>query len=93
VTPVVRSFISIPAGVVRMPIGRYTVLTFLGTLPWCFGIAGAGWALGSSYEHFHHDFAYAEYAVVAAVVALVGAWGFRAFRRRRTRRAVEHTGL
>jgi len=66
--PVVRSFVSIPAGVVRMPIGRFTVLTFLGCIPWCFGIAAAGWALGSSYEHFHHDFAYVEYVVVALVI-------------------------
>jgi membrane protein DedA with SNARE-associated domain len=73
VTPVVRSFISIPAGVVRMRIVPFTVLTFLGCLPWCFGIAGAGWALGSGYESFHHDFAYAEYAVVAAVIVGI-AW-------------------
>lgn len=72
-TPLVRSFISIPAGVVRMPIVRYTVLTFLGSAIWCFGIAGAGWALGSSYEHFHHDFAYVEYAVLVAVLLLI-AW-------------------
>jgi membrane protein DedA with SNARE-associated domain len=70
-TPVVRSFISIPAGVVRMPIVRFTVLTFLGSAIWCFAIAGAGWALGSSYKHFHHDFAYVEYAVVAAVIVLI----------------------
>ena len=70
-TPVVRSFISIPAGVVRMPIVRFTVLTFLGSAIWCFAIAGVGWALGSSYERFHHDFAYVEYAVVAAVIAFV----------------------
>ena len=67
-TPVVRSFVSIPAGVVRMPIVRFTVLTFLGCIPWCFGIAAAGWALGSSYEHFHHDFSYIEYLVVALVI-------------------------
>jgi membrane protein DedA with SNARE-associated domain len=72
-TPVVRSFISIPAGVLRMPLVRFTVLTFLGSAIWCFGIAGAGWGLGSSYEHFHHDFAYAEYAVVAAVIVLLAA--------------------
>ena len=70
-TPVVRSFISIPAGIVRMPIVRFTVLTFLGSAIWCFAIAGAGWALGSSYEHFHHDFAYVEYAVVAAFIVLI----------------------
>jgi membrane protein DedA with SNARE-associated domain len=72
-TPVVRSFISIPAGIVRMPIVRYTVLTFLGSAVWCFAIAGAGWALGSSYEHFNHAFGYLEYAVLAAVILLI-AW-------------------
>jgi membrane protein DedA with SNARE-associated domain len=72
-TPVVRSFISIPAGVVRMPIVRFTVLTFLGSAIWCFAIAGVGWALGASYERFHHDFAFVEYAVVAAVIVLI-AW-------------------
>ena len=84
ITPVVRSFISIPAGVVRMPLARFTVLTFLGCVPWCFGIAAAGWALGNSYERFHHDFAYVEYAVVAAVIALA-AWLI--LRRRSTRLA------
>ena len=72
VTPVVRSFISIPAGVVRMPLGRFTVLTFLGSALWCFGIAAAGWALGSNYERFHHDFAYLEYAVLAGLIFLAG---------------------
>jgi membrane protein DedA with SNARE-associated domain len=70
-TPVVRSFISIPAGIVRMPFIRFTVLTFLGCAVWCFAIAGAGWGLGSSYEHFHHDFAYVEYVVVAAAILFV----------------------
>ena len=49
-TPVVRSFISIPAGVFRMPLGRYTLLTLLGSAIWCFAFAGIGWALGTSYE-------------------------------------------
>jgi membrane protein DedA with SNARE-associated domain len=69
VTPVVRSFISIPAGVLRMRLDRFTVLTFLGCMPWCFGIAGAGWALGRSWDRFHHDFRWVEYLVVAAVLA------------------------
>ena len=82
-TPVVRSFISIPAGVVRMPIVRFTVLTFLGCIPWCFGIAAAGWALGSSYESFHHKFGYAEIVVVAGV--LIG-MAYLVLRRRRANR-------
>jgi membrane protein DedA with SNARE-associated domain len=70
VTPVVRSFVSIPAGVAQMPVVRYTVLTFLGCVPWCFAFAGVGWAVGANYENFHRDFRWVEYLVVVAVVAL-----------------------
>jgi membrane protein DedA with SNARE-associated domain len=77
VTPVVRSFISIPAGALRMPVARFTVLTFLGCIPWCFGIAGAGWALGSNWDRFHDDFRWVEYAVVLAVVGLIAYLIFR----------------
>ena len=69
-TPVVRSFVSIPAGVFEMRFAPYTVLTLIGSAIWAFAIAGAGYGLGSSYERFHHDFRYAEYAVVAGVLAL-----------------------
>jgi membrane protein DedA with SNARE-associated domain len=85
VTPVVRSFVSIPAGVARMPLLRFTVLTALGCVPWCFGLAGAGWALGSSYERFHHDFRYVDIGVVVALVLLAVAWYVR--RRRSSRLA------
>jgi membrane protein DedA with SNARE-associated domain len=85
VTPVVRSFVSIPAGVARMPLLRFTVLTFLGCVPWCFGIAGAGWALGSRYEEFHHNFRYADYTVAALLLALAVLWWAR--RRRTTKLA------
>jgi membrane protein DedA with SNARE-associated domain len=85
VTPVVRSFVSIPAGVARMSLGRFTVLTALGCMPWCFGIAGAGWALGSRYERFHHDFRYVDITVVVLLVAAAVTWYVR--RRRSSRLA------
>jgi membrane protein DedA with SNARE-associated domain len=69
-TPVVRSFISIPAGALESPIGPYTVLTLAGSAIWCFGFAAAGWALGSSYETVHHAFRYVDVVAVAAIVAL-----------------------
>lgn len=69
VTPVVRSFISLPAGVARMEPVRFAVLTFLGCIPWCFGLAGIGWWFGSNYEDFHHAFRYVDYAFLALVVA------------------------
>jgi membrane protein DedA with SNARE-associated domain len=83
ITPVVRSFVSIPAGVARMPLGRFTVLTFLGCIPWCFGIAAIGWAVGSSWEQAHHGFRYVDYVVVAAVVVGAVVWFVR--RRRASR--------
>jgi len=81
VTPVIRSFVSIPAGVARMPLGRFTVLTFLGCIPWCFGIAGVGWALGTQYEEFHLIFRYVDFTVVALFVVAGVVWYLR---RRRT---------
>lgn len=76
ITPIVRSFISIPAGVFRHPLGPYTVLTFAGSTLWCLAFAGIGWAVGENWESFHHAFAYVEYAIVAltfvaAVVVLL----------------------
>ena len=91
-TPVVRSFVSIPAGLARMPLGRFTLYSALGTIPWCFGIAGAGWALGSSWETFHHDFRYVEVVVGVGILALL-VWYLR--RRRATkmgRRASDPAG-
>jgi membrane protein DedA with SNARE-associated domain len=82
-TPVVRSFISIPAGVFHSPLVAYTPLTLAGSAIWCFGFAGAGWALGSSYESVHHAFRYVDVVAVAGVVALLV--GLAILRRRRVR--------
>ena len=73
VTPVARSFVSIPAGIFRMPFVRYVVLTAIGSATWCFAFAGAGWGLGRSWERFHHDFRFVDYLFVGAVV-VVAAW-------------------
>lgn len=70
VTPVVRSFVSIPAGVFEMPLAPYAVLTLVGSAIWAFALAGAGYGLGSSYTSFHHGFKYVEYLVIAGVLAL-----------------------
>ena len=45
VIPVVRAFVSLPAGVARMPFVRFTVLSLIGTLPWVLAVAGAGYAV------------------------------------------------
>ena len=87
-TPVVRSFVAVAAGVARMRFVPYTVFTLLGSAVWCFALAGVGWGLGSSWERFHHGFRFADYAVAALIVVAVGYLLVRA-RGRARRRALE----
>jgi membrane protein DedA with SNARE-associated domain len=68
VTPVVRSFVSIPAGIFEMPLGPYTLFTLIGSALWAFAFAAIGYALGSNYERFHHFF---DIALVAGAALLV----------------------
>jgi membrane protein DedA with SNARE-associated domain len=83
--PVIRSFISIPAGIAEMRLGRYSVLTTIGTIPWYFGLAAVGVAVGASWERFHEAWHYADYAI--AVLVVLGAIAFAVYhRKRRTRR-------
>jgi membrane protein DedA with SNARE-associated domain len=84
-TPVVRSFISIPAGTLESPLGPYTVLTLAGSAIWCFAFAGAGWALGSSYEQVHHAFRYVDILAVAVAGAVAALAALLVLRRRRAR--------
>ena len=77
ITPVVRSFVAIPAGIARLSLGPYTVLTFLGSAIWCFAFAAVGWALGANWERFHEAFRYADYAVAALLLAGVAWLGLR----------------
>ena len=89
VTPVVRSFVSIPAGVFEARLGRYIVLTFLGSTIWCIAFAGAGYLAGESWEDFHHAFRYVEYLVAAAIIAGAAWLVVRYYRKRRRRLAEE----
>jgi len=70
ITPLVRSFISIPAGVLGSPLGRYTLLTLLGSLIWCFAFAGAGYGAGGTWHSLHHAFRYLDYVVLAGILML-----------------------
>jgi len=69
VTPFVRSFVSIPAGAARMPLGRYVLLTLVGSAAWAFALAAVGWGVGASYRRFHSTFDVVSAAVVLVVVA------------------------
>jgi membrane protein DedA with SNARE-associated domain len=84
ITPLVRSFVSIPAGVFETPFARYVVLTLIGSMIWCFAFAGAGWALGDTWHGLHESFRYVDYAVVVLVVLAVAVLVVRARRGQRT---------
>jgi membrane protein DedA with SNARE-associated domain len=86
IIPVVRSFIAIPAGVAGTPIVRYTALTFLGSALWCFGFAGAGFALGTGWERVHEDAKWVDYVIVGVIVLAIALVVYRAWRRRSRRR-------
>jgi membrane protein DedA with SNARE-associated domain len=69
-TPLIRSFVAIPAGVFEMPFVPFAVLIAIGGTIWAFAFTGIGYALGASYDTFNHDFRFVEYAIVACVVVL-----------------------
>ena len=76
--PVVRTYISFPAGIVRMDVRKFSVYTFLGSLPFCFAFAYAGVALG---PHWHSITRLSRYFNVAVIVALAVLVGYLIYRR------------
>jgi membrane protein DedA with SNARE-associated domain len=76
-TPGLRSFVAIPAGIVRLPFARFLTLAFVGCAGFCFGLAGGGWALGSSYDRLHEDLRYVYVVVGLGIVALVALYVWR----------------
>ncbi len=66
--PVVRAFVSLPAGIARMPLVRFTVFTLIGSMPWVLALALAGEALGSEWKTARKGFEYVDYVIVALIV-------------------------
>ena len=81
--PIVRTFISLPAGIAKMPFWRFTVFTIAGCVPWVLGLALAGEAVGSNWEDVRKYFEYVDYAIVALALAAIV---YAVVRRRRGRR-------
>jgi membrane protein DedA with SNARE-associated domain len=75
--PVVRTFISLPAGVVRMPFGRFTAFTFLGCLPWTFALAWAGYLLGQSWHSVETYFRPISIGIAVLIVGAIAVWVVR----------------
>jgi membrane protein DedA with SNARE-associated domain len=71
--PVVRTFISLPAGVVRMGFGKFTVYTVLGCLPWCLLLTWLGYLLGERWETVERVIRPFAWAIAGAIV-VAGVW-------------------
>ncbi len=67
--PIVRTFISLPAGVARMPFWRFSAYTLLGSIPWVLMLAIAGEKVGHNWEDWRHKLGYLDYVVGAAILA------------------------
>ena len=75
--PIVRAFISLPAGVARMPFWRFCVYTLLGSVPWCVGFAYVGYHTGRRWDvvkAYLHDF---DLAILSALAVLAAWWVWR----------------
>jgi membrane protein DedA with SNARE-associated domain len=66
--PIIRTFISLPAGVARMPFWRFSVLTLIGCIPWVFMLTFIGKEAGDNWEQWKDNLHYVDYAVAAAIV-------------------------
>jgi membrane protein DedA with SNARE-associated domain len=85
--PVIRTFIAFPAGVARMNMTRFTLYTFLGSLPWCVALAYVGQVLGEQWDKnetlktWFHRFDF----LIGAVILLAAVWWvWRHFKHSRT---------
>jgi membrane protein DedA with SNARE-associated domain len=88
--PVIRTFIALPAGIARMPRGRFHFYTFVGSWPWCWALAYAGYKLGERWDSdprlklwFHR----LDVVIVALLLAAI-AWFVRSHLKNRMRNAV-----
>jgi len=77
VLPVVRTYISFPAGLARLRLGPFAVLTLIGALPWCAALTAVGYFLGANYERVSGPMQKAAIAIAVVVVAVVVLWYVR----------------
>lgn len=77
VLPVIRTYISFPAGLARIDLARFSILTFVGALPWCAALALVGYQLGRNYDKISGPIEKAAIAVAALVAIVVLVWYVR----------------
>lgn len=82
--PVIRTFISLPAGIARMPMGKFTIYTFLGVIPWTYALTYVGVVVEDNWEQVVDYFDIPTLIIGTVLVALITLWYVRRRRQRRT---------
>ena len=88
VIPIVRTFVSLPAGFANMAFWRFTFYTVIGCVPWVLMLGYVGVKVGDNWDHIQKRLEYGNYVVIVAVVLLIVWWAVR----RRGRRAAARAG-
>ena len=79
--PIVRTFISVPAGVARMPLWRFLLFSILGAIPWVMLLVWGGMVLGDHWLDLKHSLKGLDYVVAGAILLLVGLFVWRHVKR------------
>jgi membrane protein DedA with SNARE-associated domain len=80
--PIIRTFISLPAGIARMPFWRFSLYTFLGALPWVAALCAVGVAVGPHWKQWEDRLKFLDY-IVAALIVAAAVWLYLRWRRTR----------
>jgi membrane protein DedA with SNARE-associated domain len=89
--PLIRAFVSLPAGVAKMPLGRFTVLSLIGATPWVLALALVGHAVGGDWTSVRKGFEYVDYAILALLIVGI-VYAIVRWRRTRGEPATDATG-
>ena len=84
--PVVRTFISLPAGIAKMRIGKFLIYTFVGSFIWCTALSFAGYLLGENWEQIRTVMRPFDPVIIALAVILIGFYIYRHIKHSRARK-------
>lgn len=89
--PVVRTFISFPAGIARMNVPAFVVYTFLGSLPWCYGLAYIGQVMGRNWKDIEKYFHNADIVIVGLILVGIAAYVYYHLKPEQESNAIQET--
>jgi membrane protein DedA with SNARE-associated domain len=78
--PIVRTFVSLPAGIARMDFKKFAVYSFVGSLPWCYALAYAGVILGENWDTLEDYWIYFDILTVIGIVMFIAYVGYKVTR-------------